>query len=90
MANSPQARKRAHQAIKRRLHNFSQKSEMRTTIKKALKDISSKELEAAQKSTRAAIKKIDTLAGRNVIHANKAARLKSHLNAKIRAIATTG
>ena len=87
MANSPQARKRARQAIKRRLHNLSQKSEMRTAIKKVLKAIESKELAASQAAFKAATKEIDILAGRNLIHPNKAARLKSRLNAKIKALA---
>lgn len=87
MANSPQARKRARQAIKRRLNNLSQKSEMRTTIKKVLKTIENKELDKAQAAYQEAIKKIDILAGRDIIHPNKAARLKSRLNARIRAAA---
>ena len=87
MANSPQARKRARQAIKRRLHNLSQKSEMRTAVKKVMKLIESKELEGLKGAYQDAVKKIDILAGRNLIHANKAARIKSRLNARIKAAA---
>ncbi len=90
MANSPQARKRARQAIKRRLNNLSQKSEMRTALKKVLKAIANKELSAAQTSFKLASKEIDTLAGRGVIHPNKASRLKSRLNTKVRALANAG
>ena len=42
MANSPQAIKRARQALKRELHNASQRSTLRTAVKKALKLIQSK------------------------------------------------
>lgn len=87
MANSPQARKRARQAIKRRLRNLSQKSEMRTAIKKVLKAVETKDLAAAQAAFKAATKEIDILAGRDMIHANKAARLKSRLNAKVKTLA---
>jgi small subunit ribosomal protein S20 len=87
VANSPQARKRARQAIKSRLHNLSQKSEMRTAIKKVLKLIESKELANLTASYQEAVKKIDILAGRGLIHANKAARLKSRLNARVKAAA---
>lgn len=87
MANSPQARKRARQAIKRRLNNLSQKSEMRTAIKKVLKTIENKELDKLPAVHLEAVKKIDILAGRDLIHANKAARLKSRLNARVKAAA---
>jgi small subunit ribosomal protein S20 len=89
VANSPQARKRARQALKRRLHNLSQKSEMRTALKKVLKAVENKDLEAARASFKVATKEIDTLAGRNVIHTNKADRLKSRLNAKVKALTAT-
>lgn len=87
MANSPQARKRARQAIKRRLHNLSQKSEMRTAIKRVQKTIESKELDKIATVHLEAVKKIDILAGRDLIHPNKAARLKSRLNARVKATA---
>jgi len=89
VANSPQARKRARQAIKRRLNNLSQKSEMRTALKKVLKAIADKDLPEAQVSFKAATKEIDTLAGRGIIHPNKAARLKTRLNTKIKALTST-
>ncbi len=87
MANSPQARKRARQQLKRRSNNFSQKSEMRTTYKKAIKAIESNELTTAQAAAKEATKKIDTLAGRDILHPNKAARMKSRMNARLKAIA---
>ena len=84
MANSPQARKRARQNIGRRLNNFSQKSEMRTAFKKVLKAIENKELEVARTALKEAVKKIDMLVGKNIIPANRAARLKSRLNIKVK------
>lgn len=88
MANSPQARKRAEQALRRRSQNLSQKSEMRTAIKKVLKSIETKEHSLAQATFKAAVKTIDILTTRGLIHVNKGARLKSRLNAKIKPLAS--
>ena len=86
MANSPQARKRAHQALKHRAQNLSQKSEMRTAIKKVLKAIETKEVALAQAALKGAMKLIDILTSRGLVHVNKGARLKSRLNLKVKAL----
>ena len=86
MANSPQARKRARQAEKHRLHNASQKTAMRTTIKKVLLALKNEGKEAAQAALKTTIVSIDRLAGKGLMHANKAARLKSRLNKKVKAV----
>ncbi len=85
MANSSQAIKRARQQEKRRLHNASQKSATRTTIKKTLSALKEGK-EAAQTAYKAAVMSIDRLAGKNVMHPNKAARLKSRLNKKVKEV----
>lgn len=82
MANSAQARKRARQAHKRELHNASLRSAVRTAIKKVLKLIQS-DKPKAQTEMQKATSLIDRVAKQNVIHKNKAARLKSRLNKKI-------
>jgi len=84
LANSKQATKRARQAEKHRLHNASQKSGMRTRIKQVLSLISAGKKDEANVAMKEATIGIDRLAGRNLIHANKAARLKSRLNKKIK------
>jgi len=83
LANSKQAIKRARQQNKARLHNMSQKSATRTAVKKVLAAVKTGSKEAAQTAFKAAVVSIDRLAGGNIIHANKAARLKSRLNKKI-------
>ena len=85
MANSPQAIKRARQAEKRTLHNASQKSEMRSAIKKVLKSLGKESKEAVQANLKRAAILLDRMAGRGIIAANKAARLKSRLNKKVKA-----
>ena len=87
MANSAQARKRARQAERRRLQNNSQRSTMRTFVKKVVRAIESGDREAAVLAYQNAGPLIDSAAGKGLIHANKAARHKSRLNAHIKAMA---
>ena len=87
MANSPQARKRAKQNEKRRQHNASLRSMVRTYIKKTDAAIASGEAEAAQAAYAAAVPVIDRMADKGIIHKNKAARHKSRLNAQVKALA---
>ena len=88
MANSPSARKRARQAENRRQHNASLRSMVRTSIKKVVKAIDTKDVEAAKAAYTAAVPVIDRMADKGIIHKNKAARHKSRLNAQIKALAT--
>ncbi|TNF08059.1 MAG: 30S ribosomal protein S20 [Gammaproteobacteria bacterium] len=87
MANSPQARKRAKQNEKRRQHNASLRSMVRTYIKKTDAAIASGEADAAQAAYAAAVPVIDRMADKGIIHKNKAARHKSRLNAQVKALA---
>lgn len=87
MANSAQAAKRARQAEKHRQRNASARSMMRTYIKKVLKAIEAGDKEAAAAAYKEAAPIIDRMAGKDLIHKNKAARHKSRLNAHIKAMA---
>ncbi len=87
MANSAQARKRARQNDNRRLHNAGMRSMMRTHVKKVLRAIEAGDKGAAEAAYRAAVPIIDRVADKEIIHKNKAARHKSRLNARIRAMA---
>lgn len=86
MANSPQARKRARQAEKRRQNNASRGSMMRTQIKKVVYAIEAGDKESATAAYKAATPVIDNAVGNGLIHKNKAARHKSRLNAHIKAM----
>jgi len=88
VANTPQAKKRARQAEKRRAHNASRRSMMRTAIKKVLKAVEAKDKSAAQEAYRHATSIIDRLARKGIVHPNAASRYKSRLNARVRAVAT--
>ncbi|MGI9334498.1 MAG: 30S ribosomal protein S20 [Gammaproteobacteria bacterium] len=86
MANSPQARKRARQSEKHRQHNASLRSKLRTYIKNATKAIQAGDKAAAQSAYDAAVPVIDSVADKNIIHKNKAARHKSRLRSAIQAL----
>ncbi|MCB1671388.1 MAG: 30S ribosomal protein S20 [Gammaproteobacteria bacterium] len=86
MANSPQARKRARQAEIRRRHNASFRSMVRTSIKKVIAAIDSGDYEKAQAAYQSAVPVIDRMADKGIIEKNKAARHKSRLNAKVKAL----
>ena len=86
MANSAQARKRARQAEKRRQRNATQRSMLRTYVKNVVKAVATGDAEAAQTAYQKAVPVIDKMAGRGLIHKNKAARHKSRLNQHVRAL----
>jgi len=86
VANSPSAKKRAIQAEKRRSHNASLRSMVRTYIKNVVKAIDAKDLEKARTAYTAAVPVIDRMADKGIIHKNKAARHKSRLNGHIKAL----
>ena len=87
MANILSAKKRARQAVKRRLHNASFRSMMRTQLKKVVTAIEKKDKAAASTAYQKAVPIIDKMVGKGLIHKNKAARHKSRLHAGIRALA---
>ncbi len=87
MANIASAKKRARQAQKRYLRNKAHRSRMRTFIKKVLKAIDAGDLAAAQEAYRKAVPIIDSMVNKGIIHKNNAARKKSRLNARLKALA---
>src|SRR5690606_39250150 len=88
VANTPSAKKRAKQAEKRRSHNASLRSMVRTYIKNVVKAIDAKDAGLAQTAYTAAVPVIDRMADKGILHKNKAARHKSRLNAHIKALST--
>jgi small subunit ribosomal protein S20 len=86
LANSAQATKRARQAEVHRQRNASQRSELRTSIKRVFAAIQTGNAEAAMQAFRKAVPVIDSAVGKGLIHHNKAARHKSRLNQHIRAL----
>ena len=87
MANIKSAKKRARQAVKRNQHNVSMRSQMRTTVKKVLKEIEAGNRTGAEAALKSAESTLDSSASKGLIHKNKASRHKSRLTARIRAMA---
>jgi small subunit ribosomal protein S20 len=86
LANSAQSRKRARQAVKRRARNVAQRSAFRTALKKTVYAIEAGDKETASSALQAAVPVIDSMVSKGLIHKNKAARHKSRLNARIKAL----
>jgi len=86
VANSVSARKRARQAERHRQRNASQRSYVRTQIKRVLRAIEAGDKAAAEEAYKAAVPAIDGSVSKGIMHANKAARHKSRLNQHLRAM----
>lgn len=87
MANSPQARKRARQEVVHRERNVEHKSKFRTVIKNTVYAIEAGDKDKATEMFKIAVPVIDSTVTKGLIHKNKAARHKSRLNKRIKAIA---
>ncbi len=87
MANIKSAIKRARQNIKLRERNGSARSMYRTFVKNVLKAVETGDVEAARAAYTKAQPVIDKAAGKGLLHKNKAARIKSRLVARVKAMA---
>lgn len=86
MANSPSSKKRARQQEKRRQHKAGQRSMVRTFIKKVTAKIEGGNHEEAQTAFSAAVPAIDSMTSKGILPKNRAARIKSRLNARVKAL----
>ena len=86
MANIKSAKKRAKQTVVRNARNNSQRSMLRTAVKKVLKALHSNDHAGATEAFASAQPLLDRFASRGLIHKNKASRHKSRLNARIKAL----
>ncbi|MBB1472400.1 MULTISPECIES: 30S ribosomal protein S20 [unclassified Luteimonas] len=87
MANIKSSKKRAKQAVVRNLRNNSQRSQLRTAVKKVLKALDANDAAGAREAFNVAQPILDRFSARGLIHRNKAARHKSRINARIKALA---
>jgi small subunit ribosomal protein S20 len=86
MANTKQAAKRAKKSTKLRATNMGLRTKLRSAIKKVQKAVAAGDQTVAQASLKAEQSIIDSMAGKRIIHKNKAARHKSRLAAQIKAL----
>ena len=87
MANIKSAKKRIITSEKNRVRNVAQRSAMRTAVKKVLAANATGNQEASLEAFKNAQVLLDRAATKGLIHKNKAARHKSRLCAKIKALA---
>lgn len=88
MPNTATAKKRLRQNVVRRARNRATKSALRTQVRKVREALAAGNVEVCEAEFRATAKSLDQAAAKNVIHANRAARLKSRLSAAIKALKT--
>ena len=86
MANIKSAIKRARQNVKLRQHNNSARSMFRTYIKNVLKAVETGNKEDALAAYVKAQPVIDKAAAKGLVHKNKAARIKSRLVVRVKAM----
>ena len=86
MANIKSAGKRARQAEKARKHNMGLRSLMRTKIKAVVKACDAGDKDAAVTAYKEAVPVIDRMINKGIVNKNKAARHKSRLNKRIKAL----
>ncbi len=87
MANTAQAKKRARQAEATRMRNASQKSELRTAVKKVRKAIATGDKAAATKTLQQSQAVMDRIADKKIVHKNMVSRRKSRFSSAIKALA---
>lgn len=87
-ARSASGLKRARQDLKLNAANTALRSRFRTVIKNVQKAVDAGDKAKAAEAFKIAQPIIDSVADKNLFHKNKAARHKSRLSAKVRALAT--
>ena len=80
-------RKRARQDVKLNAHNTSLRSKFRTVIKNVQKAAATGDKTKTTELFKSAQSVIDSVADKGIFHKNKAARHKSRLAAKVKALA---
>ena len=84
MPNTKSAKKRLRQDKVRRMRNRVVKSSIRTQLRKVREAIKAGDIDRATSEMIVAQKKLDQAGARRVIHPNKAARIKSRMQAAIK------
>ncbi|MGD0898307.1 MAG: 30S ribosomal protein S20 [Thermoguttaceae bacterium] len=86
MPQTNSAKKRLRQNILRRERNRSVKRSLRTQVRKVSEAVQAQDVAKAETELRSAAQKLDRAAAHKIIHRNAAARTKSRLSARIKAL----
>jgi small subunit ribosomal protein S20 len=87
MPNHKSAEKRVRQTVKRNAVNTSNKSRLRTQIKKLRAALTAGDKAQSQELLQPTISTIDKAVNKGVLHRNTAARYKSRLTSHVNALA---
>ncbi|WP_417245284.1 30S ribosomal protein S20 [Celeribacter sp.] len=86
MANTPQSKKRARQAVRRTDINKARRSRIRTYLRKVEEAIASGDQSAAKAALQAAQPELMRGVTKGVVHKNTASRKVSRLAARVKAL----
>jgi small subunit ribosomal protein S20 len=86
MANIKSAQKRAKQAVERRTHNISLRTEVRSAIKNVKKAVAAGNKDNAAKALRESQRVIDRIVSKGILHRNAGNRHKSRLAHALKAL----
>jgi len=87
--NTRSAKKRMRQSAERRTRNRGRKSVLKNQIRKFLDALHDKDKARAESEYRAASRTLDRTAAKGTLHKNAAARRKSRLAARLKALTAT-
>jgi small subunit ribosomal protein S20 len=88
MANHFSALKRARQTEKRTAVNRAKTSQLRSSLREMRESLAKGDKATAQKTYRETVSALDKAIQKGVLHKNTAARYKSRLSARVKAIGT--
>jgi small subunit ribosomal protein S20 len=86
MPNHKSAKKRVRQTVKKNLVNRSNRSSLRTAIKKLREAFGGGNVEASNALLSPTVSTIDKMVNKGIIHKNTAARYKSRLTSHVNAL----
>jgi len=86
LPNITSAKKRVRQSEEKRKHNKHIRSGMRSEVKAVVYAIDAGDKDAATAAYKVAVPALDASVSKGILHKNKAARQKSRLNSRIRAM----
>lgn len=86
MPNTKSAAKRHRQSLERRARNRAGRSVLRTHMRRVLSAVDAGDQQQAGDEARQTAVKLDKAAARGLIHPNKAARLKSRMQRRLKAM----
>ena len=87
MANHQSTKKRMRQNVKRRARNRSNRTQLRTQIKKLRAAIEAQDKALCNEEWGPTMSLIDKMVNKNILHKNTAARYKSRLTKHVNALA---